>query len=291
MSKHNIIFILSLTLFMSSCMFFQEQNEEVAEVPVVQIYDNFLYPSDLKEIVGDNISPKDSAVRVQNFIDAWVRDRLLVHRAEQNLSDEEKNVKWQLEDYRLKLLIYRYEQKYIEQKLDTTITDTEIETYYAENSQNFVLNANVVNVVVAKIPLDAPKLNKAKWWMRSMRAEDSTLFADFATQYAVTFKAQPRWVYLTDLLTEVPLVVEDQKSFLQKNEFIEIKDNEYMYLIHIKKYRLVNEISPLYFVWNNVKTILLNEKKRDLIQKLEKNIFQDGIEQGVVKMNPKTTIN
>ena len=49
---------------------------------------------------------------------------LLLNKAELNLTDEEKNVEQQIENYRSSLLIYAYEQSYIRQHLDTVVTDT-----------------------------------------------------------------------------------------------------------------------------------------------------------------------
>ena len=75
----------------------------------------------------------------KDFIEKWVRNQLLLNKAEINLTDEEKNVEQQIENYRSSLLIYAYEQSYLRQNLDTVVTDKEIEDYYKENQSNFIL--------------------------------------------------------------------------------------------------------------------------------------------------------
>ena len=52
----------------------------------------------------------------RDFIEKWVRNQLLLNKAEINLTDEEKNVELQIENYRSSLLIYAYQQSYLRQK-------------------------------------------------------------------------------------------------------------------------------------------------------------------------------
>ena len=60
--------------------------------------------------------------------------------AEKELSKSEKNVDKELEDYRRSLLKYRYEQKYVNQRLDTAVTDAQIEKYYEAHIETFKLS-------------------------------------------------------------------------------------------------------------------------------------------------------
>lgn len=280
------ILIIIVSFLVLSCSFFEDTSLTKEESPVVQVYDRYLYPSDLSEVAGKNTSAKDSAVKVSNFIDAWVRDQLILKRAELNLTESEKNVKWELEDYRAKLLIYKYEQKYIEQKLDTTITNEQINEYYAKHSHNFKLKEPVVKAVYLKLPKTAPQIYRVKWWFRSKRQQDSLTLNDYISKHATKYDTfAGRWLFFKDLLKESPIETENSEEFLKKNEYYETEDSLFNYYLRIKAYRLKNDVTPLIFVRNNVRTILLNDKKRNLIKKLEKNIYQDGFDKGFVKIN------
>ena len=68
------------------------------------------------------------------FIDSWIRRQLIIHQAESNIDKSELNFSKELEEYRNSLIIYKYETMLVEKKLDTVITDAEIEKYVKENS-------------------------------------------------------------------------------------------------------------------------------------------------------------
>ena len=72
----------------------------------------------------------DSIAIVRDFVEKWVRNQLILSKAELNLTDEEKDVEQQIDNYRTSLLIYAYEQSYLRQNLDTVVTDKEVEKYY-----------------------------------------------------------------------------------------------------------------------------------------------------------------
>ena len=53
----------------------------------------------------------------RNYVRNWITKQLLLYKAIENLSDEEKDIQKQVEDYQTTVLIYRYKQKLITQKL------------------------------------------------------------------------------------------------------------------------------------------------------------------------------
>ena len=57
-----------------------------------------------------------------NYIDKWVRNQLLLEKAVLNLDQDRHEIRKQLEEYRTFLLINKYQQELILQKLDTIIT-------------------------------------------------------------------------------------------------------------------------------------------------------------------------
>lgn len=93
----------------------------------------------LRQAIPDGLSPEDSAAFAQQYINTWARDMIFLDRAEGALSAEEKDVSRELEDYRRSLLKYRYEQKYIAERLDSLVTREELEQYYEANADKFRL--------------------------------------------------------------------------------------------------------------------------------------------------------
>ncbi len=149
--KRAVFLILSVLLL--GCA---KPTAKEGEKPLARVLDHYLYESDMSGFIPAGITGEDSIAMAQDFNERWVRNQLLLNKAELNLTDEEKNVEQQIENYRSSLLIYAYEQSYIRQQLDTVVTEAEIENYYKENQSNFILNGSLIKGVFIKIPVKAP---------------------------------------------------------------------------------------------------------------------------------------
>lgn len=267
------LFILTILLLISC-----SNSDKQSNKPVARVMEKYLYLSDIKEIVSDDVSPADSAVVVGNYIDHWIKKQLILKKAELNLTDEQKNVDEQIEDYRSSLIIYKYKQKFIEQKLDTVITDKIIEEYYDFYASEFKLNNNIIIPLYIKILKTTPDIFKLRKWYKSEENDDIKQLEKYCYQYAKKFVfLEDNWISFSDLLKEVPIKINNHEQYLKYNKFIEAQDTLYYYFINIKDYKLKNEVSPLSIIENKIISIILNKRKLQLIQDLEKNMYQDAL--------------
>lgn len=268
-----LLFII--TLFTTSCSFFQNEKEQ--DVVVARVHDKYLLLSDIQDNIPGKSSKEDSLLMVRSMANVWVEKQLLVKQAENNLTEERKNVERQVEEYRNDLLIYAYQSQLINQKLDTTITDEEIETYYNNNQQNFELKDYIVKVVYIKLDTNAPQLDNVKKWFNKGKEEDLQQLEDYAYQFASNFYFdENNWLYLEDLLKEVPLEEFNKSKLLKNQKTIDFNDGTFFYLVRILDYRLKNSISPLSFERNNIKNIIINQRKKELIDRLKKDLLEDA---------------
>ena len=157
--------LLTLILFFFSCK--QDQN---IEQPVAQVFESSLYRAEISDFIPHETSPEDSIIMAQNYIRNWVTQKLLLHKAIENLSGEEANIQKQVEDYRTSLLIHQYKQKMIEQRLMEDIREQDIEAYYEEHENNFVLATPIVKAIFFILPKNAPNLKEVKKWFKSDKA-------------------------------------------------------------------------------------------------------------------------
>ena len=94
---------------------------------IAQVGKHRLTQSDVRPFIPEGTSPDDSVRIVMRYINVWASEQIFADEAEKRLSKEEKDVTEELEEYRMALLRYRYEQRYINERLDTVITEEEIE--------------------------------------------------------------------------------------------------------------------------------------------------------------------
>ena len=166
----------------------------------------------------------------------------------------------------------------IQQKLDTNITEQEIEDYYNQYSGNFVLNHNIVKVLYIKLYKDAPEIDKVKRWYKSDNSEDMSRLEDYCYQYATKFdNFNDDWIPFNNILLEVPISVDDQERFLRYNKYIETEDDLFYYLVRINEYSLKSTIQPLEYAKLKIKNIILNKRKFTFINELENNVYKEAL--------------
>ncbi len=185
----------------------------------------------MKDIVPFGSSTKDSLELIKKYIDNWVHETLVIQKAESNLSEDKKNVEKQLQDYRNSLITFAYEKELVNQKLDTVVTQNEIEEYYNNNKANFELRDNIIKVIYIKVNKTAPEMKKVKNWYKSDEPKDKEQLASYCHQFAANFYLDDNsWLFFDDLLKEIPIQTYNKELFLQNNRLVEVSYSLYNYL-------------------------------------------------------------
>lgn len=266
--------LCALCIILSSC---NEAPVAPEGKPIARAGEAYLYRSDLNEL-GIGSDPKDSAETVKKYINNWVREMLLLQQAEKNLTPEKKNFEKMVEDYRRSLITYQYESELVKQKLDTVVEDKEIEAYYEENKGNFELKDNIIKVIYVKVRKNAPKVEKVKEWYRSEDTKNRDALTGYCHQYAENFYLdENNWLLFEDVLKEIPIKLYDKEAFLQNNRTIETQDSVFLYFVNIKGFMTKKSASPLSFEKENIRSILINKRKVQLIKKMQEDIYNEGI--------------
>ena len=272
--KHKILFLFSL-LLICSCNTASEKDSN--RIAIAKADNEYLYKDDIMDIVPQGIPTKDSADLIRNYIDNWIRESLVKQKAESNLTDEQKDVEKQLRDYRNSLITYTYEKELVKQKLDTVVADSEIEEYYNNNQSDFELKDNIIKVVYVKVDKKAPGIEKLKKWYKSDNLKDREQLASYCHQFASNFYLDDSsWLLFDDLLKEIPIQTYNKELFLQNNRFVEVSDSLNDYFVNIKGFKIRNSLSPLGFEKDNIKNIILNKRKLQLISKMKEDVYNDA---------------
>jgi hypothetical protein len=284
-----VIFLMTLVCFlMTAC-----GNDPAAEVKdkgkiIATVYTYNLYERDLSSAVPPGLTPEDSARRAENFINSWVREMLLLSKAENNLPANDPEMEQKLRAYKNSLIIYAYETELVHQKLDTVVSDTEIETYYNEHPGDFQLRDNIVKVVYVKVDNKAPNLPKLKGWVKSDKPTDREELEKYCRQYATNYYLDDNsWLLLDDLLKEVPIQSYNWELFLQTNKFVEVADSTHTYYLSFKGYMTRNSQSPLSFEKENIRSIILNKRKLELIDRMHDDLYNEAVENDRIKIYPR----
>lgn len=270
-----IVSILTLLLTLSSCNFISSfiHDDEV----VARVGNEKLYLSELSSYIPDTVSPEDSTNLAMQYITSWARDLLYLNLAENQLSKSEQDVSSELEDYRRSLLRYRYEQLYVNDRLDTLITDAQIESYYKEHEDYFKLQRPILKVRFLDIMSDSPN---AELIIRCMSSDDysEVLAADsLAYQSALRyFDKSDVWMDAAVLAREFSTDYVTMLSSLS-DSFIRIEQDGRLRIAFVLDIRR-SGTAPVEYASAQIRDNILSDRKHRLLKSLEQDLLKDALE-------------
>lgn len=268
------VFLVSMV---SSCNLIPKKGTKKG-TPIARVYQKNLYMEDLKGVIPAGTSTIDSIEMTAAYINNWVRQELLLKQAEDNISEANRDFSEQIEQYRNSLIIYAYESELVKQKLDTVVPMSEIEDYYKKNQNNFYLRENIVQASYVIIGKNSPIVPKVKSLLISTRDADKEKLQTLCQENDADYRINDgTWMSFADLSRKIPLSVDDQEDFLSKNKYYEVKDSTTIYFVAITAYKSKESISPLNFEIVNIRTILLNKRKAELLKRMEDDLISDAV--------------
>ena len=247
---------------------------------VARLGNRKLYRTELEAFVPKGISAEDSAKLALQYINTWATDQLYSDIAQQQLSKEEQDVSAELEDYRRSLLKYRYEQRYVNERLDTVVVNSEIDEYYDSHQNLFVLDVPIVKARFLDIMQDSPNLELIKDKMSSDKIEDLEQVDSLAYSSALRYEDNSeRWVDMVTFARNFGTDYGTLLSKLDKKGFIEIPDERGdIKIAFICEMQKVGELAQLDYCKDRIKDIIISTRKQTLLSNLEHELLTDALD-------------
>ena len=269
----------------TACQMVHRVSDTAAELfgdaVVARVGEHRLMRSELAAYIPAGVSSEDSLALAQSYIKSWAEDLIFLDMAEKHLSDEEKDVTKDLEDYRRTLLKYRYEERYINDRLDTLISDEAVRNYYREHMDKFLLDRPLLKVRYMIIPADSRSLKTIRELMSSDDAMDA-IAAD-----SLAFTAALRYVDSSDAWMDAIILARelgtDEVSMMSalRNRTIEFKgDDGLLRVAYVVDMVQKGSPAPLDYCEERIKDILLSARKHELVGGLERDLLNDALAKG-----------
>tara|TARA_R110002012_G_scaffold136770_1_gene291164 strand:- start:1007 stop:1774 length:768 start_codon:yes stop_codon:yes gene_type:complete len=246
---------------------------------VARVNDVYLFKSDLLEKIPSDLKGNDSIAFVQNYINQWAKQQLLLNGANQNLSDERlEEFDALVEQYKNDLYSNAYLEALISRGLDTIVNDNIAQVYYTNNSEAFRLNEDLVKLKYITVNKDINSLDQIKTKFRRYNKKDKADLERLKIQFKSYALNDSVWVRSSQVLNKLPVITIDNKNeLLKKSNFIELTDSIDLYLVQIKDVLMRGDIAPLNYVRPTINQIVVNKRKVDLLKKIETDITKDAI--------------
>lgn len=276
------LFIFSIVIFTSCDLFkIQEKEKNTSEILAI-VNTEKLFRIDVTSVLPKNINEADSLVLANSYIQNWAIKRLLLAKAKNNSSLETVNqIEGLVQDYKESLLINNYKDQLVKQKLDTVVSDQEIEEYYLLNKENFKLNEELVKI--RYLHIDNNLIDEGEI-LSLFKSNDINDLEELEKQ-ELSFKFHQFndsiWTQLDKVLLKLPF---SKEKLLKKSKFIQKQDSIGLYLATIKDVLPRNSIAPISYITSTIKQMILHKRKIELLRDIEKIIVKDATQNNNFKI-------
>lgn len=276
----HIIAVLGIVLpaFMScrAISSFLSADETIAEVGQAK-----LYRSELNELIPRGIPTEDSVRLAKMYINTWALDQVFLAVAEEQLSKSEKDVTKELEDYRKSLLKYRYEQLFVNERLDTSVSDDRIERYYQDHEEKFILQRPVVKARFLLIAEDSPSLDKIKKKMASDEVQDLVDADSLAYSSALKFLTWGNeWIDASTLAREFGADHETMLDWMEGKWITRRDTSGRVSVAYVSEMMNAGRLAPIEYCTPSIRDMIISARKQLLISTLEQDLLKDARETG-----------
>ena len=247
--------------------------------PVARVGKENLYRSEIEGRIPGMMSPEDSAGFAERYIRLWAMDRLYADVAEKQLSKTELDVSAELESYRRSLLRYRYEQRYLNDRLDTLISDRQISDYYEAHEADFTLREPLMKIRFVDIMKDSPDLDEILALMSSDGHGDLARADSLARVSALRyFDNSGSWMSASDLARYFGTSASEMLDAMDEDMIIIEPENRGDILAAYVCDMVESGTAPLEYCTPVIRDIILSNRKHELLAALERDLLDEALD-------------
>lgn len=274
---------VALFLALFSIISCQKKVEHGGKTPLVQVGNYVLYQEDMTQTLPYYTPGADSVELVKEFIRKWIEEQVLYEKAEHNVRGDE-DIERMVAEYRRTLVMNNYERMLLQQKMTEELTEEDLQKYYNDNKQLFMLEEPVIKGVFIKAPLVSPGLKDLKKWYKDKSEESLELMEKYAFRNSVLYEYfYEHWVPVSELEGKVIVNLAELSEDFDKHRNIEAEDGEYCYLLHIEEYMMKGEEKPYDLARHEIIDLLANSRRVEFMNKVKKDLYNQSVEMGRIK--------
>ena len=266
--------LLALVLLAASCSLFQSRGDVLAKVGK-----DVLYKSDVAKLVPPGTSPEDSAYMVDQYVRTWALVRLKTLKASEQLTPDERDISKEIESFRNDLLSFRYEKMFMESRIDTVVSEDQVEAYYEEHPQSFKYDYSVVKARYIVINVRSPYYSQRKELYKSKDEDKVAELTELSRSYAERYEDYGgRYVSIPQLAKDVGMIVSDLEEISAKQSSYIIEGEQKNTLIFFIDRYAPGTLTPMEFNEEKIKDAIISIRKQEILSKLEQDLLKEALE-------------
>lgn len=293
MRRSSILIVMSIFIVsLSSCKLMSRFSVHNDDQVVAKVGDAELYYSDIQSIFSPGMPMEDSLGIQNSVIDTWVKKQLKLQSAQENIDNKsEDEIEKKVDEYRNSLIIYYYEQQMTTNKIDTTVSNEQIDTYYEDNAGQFLLYKPIIKGRILRYPADYRQESKLRELMRANDHDSYLDLVDIAEKNGMNLEEFPNWTEFAIVANYLPPLPKDTdlNTFLSAGKAYESTDKQYGYILKIDNVRHEGDQQPLEHIKDMIAITIVNQRKNEALKNIEDSLYNHALENKKIILNTNTT--
>jgi len=271
------VWLIGLCLMLLAACKTDSTEAEKDKVLLAKVFNKPLYLSELEGMVPMSSGAEDSSMIVNAYVERWVRESLLMHEAEKNIP-KDLNIDELVRDYRASLIRHNYEKLIVEVQLDSTINESELQEYYENNKEQYILKAPIVRCHFIKLPENPEGQEELEALWNQQEETSYTQLLDYCNRFANLYMLDDStWYRAPDLISQLPKG-KVRESELNKGRNFNFSHDGYRYLLRIKEVAPKGKPAPISYVSDQATKVILHKRKLKLLEEKKEEIYQRGLQ-------------
>ena len=253
---------------------------------LAEVHNKKLFYGDIENMMQTGMPEADSLAWLNAIIEKWVKESLFLYEAERNLPPD-INIDELVKDYRATLILNQYEKNYVEMKLDSTISEAELNDYYENNKDQYQLQTPIVRAHFLKIKRNLPEhlIKKIeKFWRETDKTKSFNELLSIADRYGEDYLLnKENWYTLSDISGRLPEgSINDQ--IIRYSKDFSFTDGNFRYFVTFFELKSRQDVAPLSYIKDQATRVILNKRKLDLIRSRKEELYQTETQNNNVKI-------
>lgn len=272
-----VLFIISALCALVSC---QQIQRDLTRNAVLEMNGNFLYLDEIEQVIPTNLSIADSAEHAERYKKQWIIGNLMYEKAKVNIGNS-KDIEKLTELYKRELIINKYQQQLILEKLQQIPEDSLI-SLYEKKKEHFLLKSPLIKGIFIQVHSSAQGQDSLSRLMSDINDENLEAIMRYCTGHALKYDFFiDNWTQYSKIIDNLPNKIDSTDPILSRGTIVQ-QSEEYSYYLKVTGLCKAGDPSPYELIKSELYNILLNREKIQFITDFRQELYNEAIENGMV---------
>ena len=272
--------VISIILLLCGLVSCQQIQRDLTRNAVLEMNGNYLYLDEIEQVIPADLSVADSAKYAESYKKQWIISNLMYQKAKENVG-KSKDIEKLTEIYKRELIVNKYQQQLILEKLKQ-IPEDSLTSLYEKRKEHFLLKSPLIKGIFIQVHNSAQEQDSLSRLLTEINDENLESIMRYCTGHALKYEFFiDNWTPYSKIMDNLPNKIESTDPILSRGTIVQ-QSEENSYYLKVTGICKAGEPSPYELIKGELYNILLNKEKIQFITDFRQELYNEAIENGIV---------